>query len=210
MIQKTHGKACFIVVFLYRWVVARFLFSIGVVTVFQAYKHVFTSPSSVDNQTKATRSGNARIHRMTQVTLASVAYIATQVSIVMVEPYAPLIDTFRSALPFRRHLFSPEQIQLLTRKHFTWAFSTSLMTQKKNMRLINSLLGGTGMLFLEPLWFILPGSLLSSHSQIFPSYLSDRHAVCKDSALARIKKMRVERRAIANCTDSGSRHNNCG
>ena len=30
----------------------------------QAYKHVFTSPSSVDQEPKATRSGNARIHGM--------------------------------------------------------------------------------------------------------------------------------------------------
>ena len=45
----------------------------------QAYKHIFTSPSSVDKEPKATRSGNARIHGMTQVTSASIAYVATQV-----------------------------------------------------------------------------------------------------------------------------------
>ena len=45
----------------------------------QAYKHIFTSPSSVDKEPKATRSGNARIHGMTRVTPPSVAYIATQV-----------------------------------------------------------------------------------------------------------------------------------
>ncbi|KAG2129163.1 hypothetical protein DEU56DRAFT_915282 [Suillus clintonianus] len=44
-----------------------------------AYKHVFTSPSSVDREPKATRSGNARIHGMTRITLPSIAYIATQV-----------------------------------------------------------------------------------------------------------------------------------
>jgi len=44
-----------------------------------AYKHIFTSPSSVEKESKATRSGNARIHGMTQVTPASIAYIATQV-----------------------------------------------------------------------------------------------------------------------------------
>ncbi|KZP11713.1 hypothetical protein FIBSPDRAFT_756419 [Athelia psychrophila] len=44
-----------------------------------AYKHIFTSPSSVDSETKATRSGNARIHGMTAVTLPSIAYVATQV-----------------------------------------------------------------------------------------------------------------------------------
>ena len=48
-------------------------------TYLQAYKHIFTSPSSVDKVFKATRSGNARIHGMTSVTLASIAYIATQV-----------------------------------------------------------------------------------------------------------------------------------
>ncbi|RDB22918.1 hypothetical protein Hypma_009847 [Hypsizygus marmoreus] len=46
-----------------------------------AYKHVFTSPSSVDDDEPkaASKSGNARIHGMTEVTLASLAYIATQV-----------------------------------------------------------------------------------------------------------------------------------
>ncbi|KAG2757845.1 hypothetical protein P692DRAFT_201858825 [Suillus brevipes Sb2] len=44
-----------------------------------AYKHVFTSPSSVEREPKATQSGNARLHGMNSVTIASVAYIATQV-----------------------------------------------------------------------------------------------------------------------------------
>ncbi|RDB14922.1 hypothetical protein Hypma_016219 [Hypsizygus marmoreus] len=45
-----------------------------------AYKHVFTSPSSVEaDESKATKSGNARIHGMKSVTPASIAYIATQV-----------------------------------------------------------------------------------------------------------------------------------
>ncbi|KAG1849747.1 hypothetical protein F4604DRAFT_1593276 [Suillus subluteus] len=44
-----------------------------------AYKHIFTSPSSVDREPKATRSGNAHLHGMNSVTLASIPYIATQV-----------------------------------------------------------------------------------------------------------------------------------
>ncbi|KAG1850272.1 hypothetical protein C8R48DRAFT_750143 [Suillus tomentosus] len=44
-----------------------------------AYRHVFTSPSSVDKEPKATHSGNARIHGMTRVTLPSITYIAMQV-----------------------------------------------------------------------------------------------------------------------------------
>ncbi|KAG1892969.1 uncharacterized protein F5891DRAFT_1209455 [Suillus fuscotomentosus] len=43
-----------------------------------AYKHVFTSPSSVEKEPKATQSGNARLHGMNSVTTASIAYIATQ------------------------------------------------------------------------------------------------------------------------------------
>lgn len=46
---------------------------------YKAFKHVFTSPSSVDQEPKATRSGNARIHGMKHVTPGSIAYIATQV-----------------------------------------------------------------------------------------------------------------------------------
>ncbi|KAG1894617.1 uncharacterized protein F5891DRAFT_1254956 [Suillus fuscotomentosus] len=44
-----------------------------------AYKHIFTSPSSVDKEPKATRSGNACLHGMNSVTIASIAYVATQV-----------------------------------------------------------------------------------------------------------------------------------
>ncbi|KIK31886.1 hypothetical protein CY34DRAFT_19471 [Suillus luteus UH-Slu-Lm8-n1] len=42
------------------------------------FKHVFTSPSSVDKEPKATRSGNAYLHGMRSVTKGSLAYIATQ------------------------------------------------------------------------------------------------------------------------------------
>ncbi|KAF7984534.1 hypothetical protein HWV62_13713 [Athelia sp. TMB] len=46
----------------------------------KAFKHVFTSPSSVDKDaSKATRCGNARLHGMTRTTKGSLAYIATQV-----------------------------------------------------------------------------------------------------------------------------------
>ncbi|KAG2738549.1 hypothetical protein P692DRAFT_20758318 [Suillus brevipes Sb2] len=44
-----------------------------------AYKHVFTSPSSVEKEPKATQSRNACLHGMTCVTIASISYIATQV-----------------------------------------------------------------------------------------------------------------------------------
>ncbi|KAG2039132.1 hypothetical protein BDR03DRAFT_933333 [Suillus americanus] len=44
-----------------------------------AYRHVFTSPSSVEKEPKATCAGNARLHGMTSVTPPSVAYITTQV-----------------------------------------------------------------------------------------------------------------------------------
>ncbi|KAG1896202.1 uncharacterized protein F5891DRAFT_1130398 [Suillus fuscotomentosus] len=43
-----------------------------------AYKHVFTSPSSVEKEPKATRSGNACLHGMNCVTIASISYIATE------------------------------------------------------------------------------------------------------------------------------------
>ncbi|KZP06774.1 hypothetical protein FIBSPDRAFT_763898, partial [Athelia psychrophila] len=47
------------------------------------YKHIFTSPSSVDCEPKATRSGNARINGMNEVTFASIAYVATMIRFAM-------------------------------------------------------------------------------------------------------------------------------
>ncbi|KAG1813006.1 hypothetical protein EV424DRAFT_1473522 [Suillus variegatus] len=44
-----------------------------------AFRHIFTSPSSVDKEPKATRAGNTKIHGMTTITSASVAYMATQI-----------------------------------------------------------------------------------------------------------------------------------
>ncbi|KAG1843990.1 hypothetical protein C8R48DRAFT_818722 [Suillus tomentosus] len=43
------------------------------------FKHVFTSPSLVDREPKAMRSGNAYLHGMKSVTKGSLAYIATQI-----------------------------------------------------------------------------------------------------------------------------------
>ncbi|KAG1804018.1 hypothetical protein EV424DRAFT_1474520 [Suillus variegatus] len=43
------------------------------------FKHVFTSPSSVDKEPKATHSGNTYLHGMKSITRGSLAYIATQV-----------------------------------------------------------------------------------------------------------------------------------
>ena len=47
----------------------------------KAYRHIFTSPSSASKEPRATRSGNARIHGMKQVTTPSIAYAATLVSL---------------------------------------------------------------------------------------------------------------------------------
>ncbi|KAF8837515.1 hypothetical protein BDN67DRAFT_991738 [Paxillus ammoniavirescens] len=48
-----------------------------------AFKHIFTSPSSVNQEPKATRSGNARIHGMRSVTKTSIAYVTTQTRFVL-------------------------------------------------------------------------------------------------------------------------------
>ena len=58
----------------------RILVHLKLITFLKAFKHIFTSPSSVDQEPKATRSGNARIHGMRSTTKASLAYVATQVS----------------------------------------------------------------------------------------------------------------------------------
>ncbi|KAI6035805.1 hypothetical protein EDC04DRAFT_2571344 [Pisolithus marmoratus] len=46
----------------------------------QAYRHVFTSPNSIDQELKAMQSSNVCFHGMQMVIKASVAYITIQVS----------------------------------------------------------------------------------------------------------------------------------
>ncbi|KAJ2920915.1 hypothetical protein H1R20_g16177, partial [Candolleomyces eurysporus] len=46
----------------------------------KGFKHVFTSPSSVEEATRATRAGNVEINGMRRVTIPSLAYIATLAS----------------------------------------------------------------------------------------------------------------------------------
>ncbi|KAF8547987.1 hypothetical protein OG21DRAFT_1423889 [Imleria badia] len=71
-----------------------------------AFKHIFTSPSSVDQAPKATRSGNAWIHGMRSVTKVSIAYTATQVSSSgCVISYAAQ-HCFRLVFPLLQHKFS--------------------------------------------------------------------------------------------------------
>ena len=49
----------------------------------QGFKHIFNSPSSVEDMGRSTRAGNAQIHGMTHVTPASIAYVAMLVSVVL-------------------------------------------------------------------------------------------------------------------------------
>lgn len=77
--QATSGTGFFEVVFLFLSVWIRNLVNRTWLINPQAFKHIFTSPSSVDREPRATRSGNARIHGMKNVTVASLAYVATQV-----------------------------------------------------------------------------------------------------------------------------------
>jgi hypothetical protein len=79
MIPKILGTAFSEAFYLSRWVAVNFFCIQGPIVISQGYKHIFTSPSSVEKEPKATRSGNARLHGMTQVTPASIAYVATQV-----------------------------------------------------------------------------------------------------------------------------------
>src|SRR5262245_43885009 len=76
----------------------------------KAFKHIFTSPSSVKKEVKAMRSGNARIHGMTHVTTSSIAYVATQVRLLLtwVSYYLTTHDSFASL--YHLHLCSAGRI----------------------------------------------------------------------------------------------------
>ena len=60
----------------------------------QVFKHIFMSPSSVDQELKATCSGNAHLHGMQSITKASIAYVATQV--LLPHKVVPLTDLLQA------------------------------------------------------------------------------------------------------------------
>jgi hypothetical protein len=80
----------------------------------QGFKHIFTSPSSVEKEVKATRSGNARIHGMTAVTTASIAYISTQVR-PLPQPYQSNPDPLSSETGSLRPIVI---VRILQIRHF--------------------------------------------------------------------------------------------
>jgi hypothetical protein len=54
---------------------------LSLISALQAFKFIFISPSSVNGDRCGTCAGNARIHGMTSVTKASIAYVAMQVNL---------------------------------------------------------------------------------------------------------------------------------
>ena len=81
MIRRIPGMVYSAVLYLLQYVYPQYLPVISTIILTGIQIHL-TSPSSVDKEPKATRSGNARLHGMTKVTPASIAYIATQVGVV--------------------------------------------------------------------------------------------------------------------------------
>lgn len=160
----------------------------------QAYKHVFTSPSSVEKEPKATRSGNARIHGMTRVTLASIAYIATQVCIKHFTAILKANASPRSGLRYARPLFSREPIQPRILKGSTTVLSSFLTILKRRKRLMICWYGGIGEFPLH--WSLPLLNRQNTHSQIFPNYSSAKRPVSKNSALAKIKERRAALKAL--------------
>jgi len=110
----------------------------------QAFKHIFTSSSSVDQELKATQSRNAHIHGMQRVTKASIAYVATQVCMFL-RGLLLALNGNRPAFPsplcryFLVQTFSPTPSVSIP------ALSNSLMKRMKRMKWINYWCGGTGM-----------------------------------------------------------------
>lgn len=122
----------------------------------QAFKHIFTSPSSVDQEPKATRSGNARIHGMRAVTKASLAYVATQVGNIICNEATFYRKISRHDLLWHPHRSSRVQIWWPIPSVFTRASWNYWRTLMRRMRSTSCLLGGIGRQNFEPFhWFLL-------------------------------------------------------
>jgi hypothetical protein len=154
----------------------------------QAFKHIFTSPSSVEREAKATRSGNARIHGMTRVTPASVAYAATQVGSFKLDSLSisgyPLGQVFSHILTS----FHPH-------RHCDRLWTILQQYPRPPRGPWGDKRGGWPTYLVESVRFIIT-TFNSLHSytpsrQVFPNYTAVSRPVSKDSALAKIKAKRA-------------------
>ncbi|KAJ3506635.1 hypothetical protein NMY22_g17185 [Coprinellus aureogranulatus] len=127
-----------------------------------AYKHIFTSPSSVyGSPSKATRSSNARIHGMTEVTGPSIAYIATQVRFAL-----------SSSAVFSR-------TDLVTDSEFFYNLIIDLLEDQQEHLEVKDLLKWWNHVLFQ-----------ISARQIFPAQLAHTRLVHCDSVIAMIKARR--------------------
>lgn len=136
---------------------------------------MFTSPSSVDQEPKATRSGNARIHGMRSVSKASIAYVATQVC----RMKSSLVSHWSlagSICIIVGTVFS--RTDLITDSERFYISILDLLSDPEEKEEVDLLL----------LWW---------NRQIFPLYTESERLPSTNSALARIRAKRAEHRAAA-------------
>ena len=147
----------------------------------------------MEKEVRSTRSGNAHIHGMTWVSTALLAYVATQVSLLWHSIHISPIDcwafgSFTSRC--RLHQYFQELTPQLILNNFTWASSTSWITQMSKMKSAIYWTGGTGC--NSSILFILLKLILFFYSQVFLGYVTRENTVTKQSALARLKEKRAQ------------------
>jgi hypothetical protein len=161
----------------------------------QGYKHIFTSPSSVEKEPKATRSGNAHIHGMTRVTCASIAYIATQVIISSICRQSTLIVLFQIRFALSSSPVFSRTDTVTDSERFYNSILDFLEDPDKKEE-VNELL--TWWNWCAILAFIRHFLHLKlDHRQIFPSYSSARPPPVRDCPLARLREKRSALKAIS-------------
>jgi hypothetical protein len=162
----------------------------------QAYKHIFTSPSSVEKEVKATRSGNTHIHGMTQVTPASLAYVATQVC--MASKFYTLRLNIWPAMLFIVIIISVLQVWHLDRFRKILREHLGLFQWSQWERRDCWFAELVELVSIVP---FRPLNLLTClyYSQVFPSYITHEHSgIMKQSTLAKLKEKRARLKQIHN------------
>jgi hypothetical protein len=156
----------------------------------KAFKHTFTSPSSVEREIKATRSGNARIHGMSSVTRASLAYIATQVRLHYIFGRTRLTQVLRYTSPCHQQASFLVQTQRRTPRRSTIVFWICWRIPRSKRRYRSYWRGGTST--CQTLRFQYIRNDISR--QIFPSVSTAKRTLSANSTFAKIKSRRARLR----------------
>ena len=151
----------------------------------------------MEKEPKATRSGNARIHGMTRVTVASIAYIATQVILFSIHCFLLPDISFQIRFALSSSPVFSRTDTVTDSERFYNSVLDFLEEPDEKEEVDELLTWWNRCAIITPLDRHFASHILRCHRQIFPSYSSARPLPIRDCPLARLREKRAALKAMS-------------